>query len=263
MADMRAALGRIEEGDFDARVAVDDGSEIGLLEAGFNRMAAGLRERERVRDLFGRHVGREVAVAALDGGVKLGGEVREVGVLLVDLVGSTALAAHLPPTKVVALLNDFFELVVGVVEAHGGGVNKFEGDGALCLFGAPVHRDDPAGDALAAARELRTRLLDGLPEVDAGIAVSGGPCVAGNIGAQERFEYTVIGDPVNEAARLCVLAKRRPERLVASGAAVERARQSERRRWQLGEEVVLRGRGSATTLATVAASERVRVAAAD
>ena len=78
--------------------------------------------------------------------------------LFVDLVGSTALAARCPPTDVVALLNRFFSIVVDVVEEHGGGVNKFEGDAALCVFGAPVPRDDPAGAALCCARLLADRL---------------------------------------------------------------------------------------------------------
>jgi adenylate cyclase len=254
---MRRALDRIEQGDFEARVAVDDGSEIGLLEAGFNRMASGLREREQLQDLFGRHVGEEVARAALDGGVELGGETREVGVLFVDLVGSTAMAASLPPERVVALLNDFFELVFGVVRAHGGMVNKFEGDGALCVFGAPVRLDDPAGSALAAARELRDTLMEELPEVDFGVTVSAGECAAGNVGAQERFEYTVIGDPVNEAARLCEIAKRMPERVVASDAALERSRAGERSCWTLGEETLLRGRVAPTRLATAPLDQRV------
>ena len=146
-----------------------------------------------------------------------------MAVLFVDLVGSTALAARRPPTEVVALLNSFFAIVVEAAERHGGWVNKFEGDAALCVFGAPTATDDAAGDALAAARELRDRLAAELPELDAGIGVSAGRAVAGNIGAEERFEYTVIGDPVNEAARLCELAKKRPERVLASDAALERA----------------------------------------
>jgi adenylate cyclase len=248
------AMTSVEHGDFDARVPVDDGSEVGRLQAGFNRMAAGLGERERLRDLFGRHVGQEVAEAALDGELRLGGEEREVAVLFVDLVGSTSLAARRPPAEVVALLNAFFRLVVEAVECHGGWVNKFEGDAALCVFGAPIERDDAAGDALAAARELRGRLAAELPELDAGVGVSAGAAVAGNVGAEQRFEYTVIGDPVNEAARLCELAKRRPERVLASEAALERSGPAERERWSLGEQVDLRGRAVPTRLATVSRS---------
>jgi adenylate cyclase len=252
LSAVKDALVRVQRGDFDARVTVDDGSEVGLLQAGFNDMAGGLGERERLRDLFGRHVGREVAHAALDSGVQLGGEIREVGVLFVDIVGSTELAGERPPAEVVSLLNRFFQVVVEVVERHGGWVNKFEGDAALCVFGAPNEREDPAGDGLAAARELRERLRSGLPELDAGIGVSAGKAVAGNVGAEERYEYTVIGDVVNEAARLCELAKRRPERLLAADAAVERANPVERENWRLGESVTLRGRASETRLASPA-----------
>jgi adenylate cyclase len=249
LSSMRSALARVEEGDYEVQVPVDDSSEIGLVQVGLNRMASGLAERERLQDLFGRHVGRDVARAALDGGVKLGGEVREVGVLMIDLVGSTSMATRLPPEQVVALLNRFFTIVVETVESYGGMVNKFEGDGALCVFGAPARRDDPAGAALCAARELRARIVDELPELDVGIGVSAGEAVAGNVGALERFEYTVIGDPVNEAARLSELAKRRPGRVVVSGAAVERSDGDERGRWELGEEEVLRGRDEPTRLA--------------
>jgi adenylate cyclase len=252
LAAVRDALARVEEGDFEARVPVDDASEIGLLESGFNRMAAGLRERERLRDLFGRHVGEDVARAALEGDVRLGGEEREIAALFVDLVGSTTLAARRPPSEVVELLNRFFRAVVETVEARGGFVNKFEGDAALCVFGAPVARESPAADALAAARTLSARLRRELPDVDFGIGVSAGVAVAGNVGAEHRYEYTVIGDPVNEAARLCEMAKQRPERLLASEAAVERAGGEEAGRWSLGEPIVLRGRDEATRLATVA-----------
>jgi adenylate cyclase len=251
LAAVRHALERVEGGDLSAEVPVDDGSELGLVEAGFNRMVAGLRERERLRDVFGRHVGRDVARAALEGDVKLGGEVRDVGALFVDVIASTALAEMLAPERVVTLLNEFFAIVVAVTEAHGGAVNKFEGDGAVCVFGAPVSRDDPAAAALAAAREMRARLLDELPQVDAAIGVSAGAAVAGNVGAEQRFEYTVIGDPVNEAARLCELAKLRPERVIASDAALQRADPREAARWALGEATVLRGRQAPTRIATV------------
>jgi adenylate cyclase len=246
---VRRALARVEEGDLDAEVTVDDASEVGLLQAGFNRMAAGLRERERLRDLFGRHVGPDVARRALDAGVELGGEVRHAAVVFVDVVGSTSLAAQLPPTEVVERLNAFFALVLEVVRRHGGWVNKFEGDATLCIFGVPTRVDDPAGSALAAARELARRLEADAP-LDAAVGVSAGEVVAGNVGAAERYEYTVIGDAVNEAARLTELAKERRPRVLASGRAVEAASDEESAHWQAGESATLRGRGEPTELAT-------------
>jgi adenylate cyclase len=184
--------------------------------------------------------------------VKLGGETREVGVLFVDLIGSTTLASKLPPDEVVALLNEFFTIVVEVVEPHQGFVNKFEGDGALAVFGAPTPCQNPGGAALAAARELHARLVDELPQLDAGIGVSAGMVVAGNVGAEERFEYTVIGDPVNEAARVCELAKRTPGRLLASSRTLDLAAPAETQHWELGDDVQLRGRDQPTRLAVVA-----------
>jgi adenylate cyclase len=246
---VRDGLERIARGELDVNVHVDDASEIGQLQAGFNRMAEGLRERERIRDLFGRQVGEEVAHVALSAGVKLGGEEREIAALFVDLVGSTSLALALPATEVVRVLNRFFRVIVEVVEAEGGWVNKFEGDAALCVFGAPVERDDPGGDALRTARKLAGRLSGELPEVDFGIGVSAGLAVAGNVGAERRFEYTVIGDPVNEAARLAELAKERPERVLASSAALTRAAAAEAEAWRVTEEALLRGRLAPTQLA--------------
>jgi adenylate cyclase len=246
---LRIAMRRVEAGDFEQEVTVNDGGEIGLLQAGFNRMLAGLREREHLRDLFGRQVGEDVVRRALERGVELGGESREAAVLFVDLEGSTRLAETHDPADVVALLNRFFNCVVDVVSAHHGWVNKFEGDAALCVFGAPLPDPDGATRALAAARTLRDRLRREMPETRAGIGVSAGRVVAGNVGAAKRFEYTVIGDPVNEAARLTELAKATPEGVLVSKAALRRASREEGRRWELGEELELRGRGAATTVA--------------
>src|SRR3954464_1426594 len=253
VTEVSSAFERVESGDFDVAVPVTDADEVGVLQAGFNRMVAGLAERERMRDLFGRHVGDDVARAAMDGDMRLGGEVREVGGLFLDIVGSTSLAAERPPEEVVSLLNAFFAIVVEVTEAHNGLVNKFEGDAALCVFGPPTSCDAPAGAALCAGRELRDRLRPEIPDVDYGIGVSFGAAVAGNVGAERRFEYTVIGDPVNEGARLCELAKRQPERLLASESALASAREGGANRWALGGAVTLRGRPEATRLATVPA----------
>ncbi|MEY2469215.1 MAG: adenylate cyclase [Actinomycetota bacterium] len=247
---VRSALTKVEAGDLGVRTEVFDGTEVGLLQAGFNRMAEGLAERERIRDLFGRHVGQSVARTAIAGGVELGGEVRDVGVVFVDVVGSTTLAATRPPTEVVEVLNRFFAVVVDVVQQHGGLVNKFEGDAALAIFGAPATLDDPAGAALRAARELGDRLGREVTEITAGIGASFGPAVAGNVGAEQRYEYTVIGDPVNEAARLTELAKDVPGRVVASESARAAASADEAARWIAGDEILLRGRLAPTRLVT-------------
>jgi adenylate cyclase len=244
---LRSALDRVEQGDLEARVEVDDGSEVGLLQAGFNQMVSGLRERERLRDLFGRQVGEDVVRHALEHGVALGGEAREAAVLFVDLEGSTKMAATRDPVDVVEFLNGFFAIVVEVVGAAGGWVNKFEGDAALCVWGAPLEDPDAASKALSAARTLRDRLA--AEEIAAGIGVSAGRVVAGNMGAAKRFEYTVIGDPVNEAARLTELAKARPGRLLVSDAALSRAGDLESARFERCDELVLRGRSVPTKVA--------------
>ena len=246
---VRAALAQLAEGDLDARVAVYDGTEVGLLQAGFNDMVDGLRERERIRDLFERHVGEDVARDALTREAELGGEVRQVAILFVDVVGSTDLASRRPPTEVVTLLNRFFTVVVEVVTEHGGLVNKLIGDAVLAVWGAPVDVDDGAGRALAAARDLGRRLPLAVPELAAGVGVAAGEAVAGNVGDERRFEYTVIGDPVNEAARLTELSKAHPGRVLASMAAVELAAPEERACWEAREAVELRGRAVPTRIA--------------
>jgi adenylate cyclase len=247
---VRAALNRVERGDFDTSLVVFDGTELGQLQRGFNSMVEGLKERERVRDLFGRHVGRDVAAAAEKQKPKLGGEERHVAVIFVDIIGSTQLVTGRPATEVVDLLNRFFAVIVDEVDRHHGFVNKFEGDAALAVFGAPNHLDNPEGEALAAGRAIARRIRDEAPECDAGIGIAAGVAVAGNVGANERFEYTVIGEPVNEAARLCELAKDAPGHLLASSDAVSNADEDERSQWTLGDSVTLRGHDEPTQLAS-------------
>ena len=246
---LRQAMGLVEHGFFHRNVTVDDASEVGLLQAGFNRMLAGLQEREHLRDLFGRQVGEDVVRLALERGVELGGEARDAAALFVDLEGSTTLAERRGPAEVVELLNRFFAVVVEVVEQHHGWVNKFEGDAALCVFGAPLADQRAAARALAAARELCQRLRAEVPEISAGVGVSAGRVVAGNVGAAKRFEYTVIGDPVNQAARLTELAKDRTERVLASEEALARAGEEESEHWRVCGELPLRGRARPTRVA--------------
>lgn len=243
LIELRRSVGKVQQGDLGVNVAVNDGSELGLLQAGFNEMVVGLRERRTLQDLFGRQVGEEVARRALEQGVALGGDRREVGVVFVDLIDSTRLTWSESPEAVVDILNKFFETIVKVVSAENGWVNKFEGDGALCVFGAPMMIPDYAERALRAARTIRRELLALAamrPELDAAIGVSAGSVVAGNIGAERRYEYTVIGTPVNEASRLTDEAKHRLGRVLAGEEAMVRA-SAEQHFWTVADEINLRG----------------------
>ena len=249
LRQLRWALSEVQRGNYNAHMQIYDASELGQLQAGFNDMVRELSERQRMRDLFGRYVGEDVARRALERGTELGGQERDVAVLFVDLVGSTQLAATHPPGEVVDLLNEFFNVVVETVREHGGFVNKFLGDAALCIFGAPLEHPDASGAALAASRKLHDELVGVLGQTEFGIGVSAGRAIAGHIGAQARFEYTVIGDPVNEAARLTELAKLEHDHVLASAVAVAGALDAEALCWNVGEIVKLRGRSAPTQLA--------------
>ena len=246
---VRDALLAVEHGELDREVVVYDGTELGLLQSGFNEMVHGLREREHLRDLFGRHVGREVAEAASTRGVELGGESRVVTVLFVDLMGSTTFATERSPSEVVEVLNRFFDVVVAEVDRRDGLVNKFIGDAVLAIFGAPVALPDHAGAGLAAARAMARRLVDEVPDIGAGIGIATGEVVAGNVGHHSRFEYTVIGDAVNSAARLTELAKDVPGHVLAAWASVETANADEAAHWTRHENASLRGRTEETATA--------------
>lgn len=247
VAILREAQHQVEGGDLGARVEVDDAGELGRLQAGFNRMVDGLAKRE---DLFGRHVGVDVARRALHDGAGLRGEERKVSVLFVDIVASTTLTQHVEPSRVIELLNLFFTEVIDCAAKHSGWVNKFEGDGALCIFGAPEDLPSHAECALRAAADLRVR-LDKLslvePSLRAAIGVSTGLAVAGNVGNENRYEYTVIGDAVNEAARLSEVAKTKPGLLLASKRTIDAVHGAEFACWATDKRVRLRGREGMTT----------------
>lgn len=238
---MRGALRRIGQGRLDVRVPVDDSSEIGVLQSTVNDMVRGLQEQDRLRDLFGRHVGRDVAQRALDRGADLTGEIREITALFVDVTNSTALAHQISPQEFVDKLNRLLAEVIAATESHHGLVNKFEGDAALCIFGAPVARADAADSALHAARQIRDRVL-AHAELDIGIGLATGPVFAGNLGTDQRLEYTVIGDAVNEASRLTELAKHTPGRILASDAVIRAASEPERQYWTPHGDCSLKGR---------------------
>ena len=202
-----------------------------------------------MQDTFSRYVGEEVAQCALRGGTELGGNQVEVAVLFVDLVDYTGLVSTRAAAEVADLLNEFFRIVVDTVDRHGGFVNKFEGDAVLAVFGAPRVIGDSYGAALVAARDVRDGLVAQFGPFGFGIGVAAGRAFAGHVGARNRLEYTVIGAPVNEAARLSELAKKEPGHVLASATTIRGASPAEGSAWNLGESVLLRGRNALTVLA--------------
>ena len=240
-----AAMTDVEHGRLQRRVEVYEPTELGRLQRGFNQMVAGLAQRERVRELFGRHVGTDVARYAEASTEAMTGDVRDVAVLFIDVVGSTQLATARAPQEVARILNAFFDIVVAAVDKRGGFINKFVGDAALAVFGAPIRMQHGASAALSTARDLCAD-LHRLPAVDFGIGVCVGPVFAGNIGAENRYEYTVVGDTVNQAARMADCAKELQSRALCSASVIEAADSEERRHWEPRDPIILRGRSDPT-----------------
>jgi len=172
-------------------------------------------EKKFIRQVFGRHASESVVEDALRRGLQLGGEEKEITILISDIRDFTSLAEKLPPAEVVELLNSYFTEMVDVISQNGGTVNKFMGDGLLAIFGAPVSYSNHAERAVGAALAMLERLSEfnlqqaarGHVKLRLGIGISTGRVVVGNIGSTERMEYTVVGDAVNLAARLDNLNK--------------------------------------------------------
>ncbi|MCB9741863.1 MAG: HAMP domain-containing protein [Alphaproteobacteria bacterium] len=210
------AARRIERGQLDVQLPEAGHDEVGQLVRSVNRMARGLREREQLRNMFGKYMATQVVQELMSAGeLSLRGELREVTVLISDIRGYTALTEELGATEVVALLNEYFSILVDVVLEGDGVIDKFMGDALLCWFGAPVPSEDHPEKAVAAAERIleRTaawnaeRVARGLSPVATGIGLALGTVVVGNIGSPQRLEYTAIGDAVNLASRLCSMAE--------------------------------------------------------
>jgi adenylate cyclase len=197
------ATERVKRGDMSARVAVSSGDEIGQLARSFNEMLTGLEERERLRTAFGSYVSPDVAERVMAEGELLEGEDTEVTVMFVDICDFTSFAERATARETVGYLNDFFGLVVPILERYHGHANKFIGDGVLGVFGAPERLPDHASRALAAACEVADALEQRYHgELTVGIGLNSGPVSVGSVGGGGRLEFTVIGDAVNVAARV-------------------------------------------------------------
>jgi adenylate cyclase len=183
-------------------------------------MVAGLAERDRIREAFGTYVDPDVAEQILDEGIKLAGESVEVTVMFLDIRSFTAFAESTPAEQVVAAINELFEQIVPIIHDHGGRVDKFVGDGLLAVFGAPRRQPDHADQALAAALEI-CRTLHSSAGLEIGIGLNSGEVVAGNVGGAGRLEFSVIGDPVNVAARVQAATRQTGDAILLTGRTAE------------------------------------------
>lgn len=210
------AAREVGEGRLDTEVTWRSSDEIGVLASAFNDMVRGLRERDHIRNVFGRYVSGEIADAVLGGKLPLGGERRHVAVIFADIRDFSVLGQSHQPEEMVTLLNDYFSLMTRVIRARGGIVDKFLGDGLLAIFGAPLPTANPEERAVRAALEMRWalsafnahRASQGLVAIRMGLCVTSGEALVGNIGSEEKMEYTAVGEPVNLASRLEGVNKR-------------------------------------------------------
>jgi class 3 adenylate cyclase len=210
IAELAAATGEVQSGNLAVRVPVRGRSELGRLAASFNAMTEGLALKEKYRGVLDVVADKDVTELLLEGELALGGELRQVSILFCDIRGFTARTEHMPPREVIDFLNEHMTALTRVVHEHHGIVDKFVGDALMAIFGAPrAGADDPehavrAAWAMIAARaRLNAGRADGLA---IGIGIATGQVVAGCMGSLTRLNYTVVGERVNLAARLCATA---------------------------------------------------------
>jgi adenylate cyclase len=257
IAQLQRMADRIRAGDLTVRVPVASTDETGRLAQSFNEAVAGLEERERLREAFGIYVDPEVAERVLAEGVALEGEEVDVSVLFVDVRGFTALAEQAGAREIVSRLNALFDAIVPCVVEHGGHANKFVGDGLLAVFGAPDRLPDHADRALAAAVAMARHVHEIFGgDLRIGIGANSGTVIAGSIGGGSRYEFTVIGDPVNVAARVEEATRATGDEILVTEDLRSRLRSSEHD-WIERCDVELKGKAEPVTLYAPRVRERV------
>ena len=218
IADLVDASAKIEQGEFELGIEPRTKDEIGLLTSSFIQMSHGLAEREKLMVSFSKFTNKTIAKKAASGELALGGETRNATIFFSDIRSFTAMSEKMQPNEVVEFLNEYMTRMVECVNKTKGVVDKYIGDAIMAVWGAPESSGSPAQDAInavAAALMMRAALFNfnkarrekGLAPVRIGCGINSGPVVAGQIGSNERMEYTVIGDAVNLASRTEALNK--------------------------------------------------------
>lgn len=221
---------KITKGDYSVKVKNISNDEMGLLSDTFNEMTKSLQEKEFMREAFGKVVDPYVRDYLLQGNIALGGENCDVTVMFCDIRNFTAMSENMKPEDVVLLLNKYFTAMEKCISENHGVINKYIGDAIMAIFGSPVKSQNHALDSYKASLAMKKSLIElnksfaekNLPLFDFGIGLHSGNVLAGNIGAEKRMEYTVIGDTVNTASRIGALCKTYKTDLLLSESTVEK-----------------------------------------
>ena len=204
---------KVADGDLNIDLAdIQSADEVGQLARAFTKMTEGLKDRDRIKDTFGRYVTQEVVKRLLDSkdGLKLGGEIRELSIMMSDLRGFTALTSTMSPEQVIKFLNRYLGKMVEIILDHRGIIDEIIGDGILAFFGAPETLENHPELAVACSLKMQLAMkeinaqneADGLPHLEMGIAVNTGEAVVGNIGSEKRAKYGAVGAQVNFTGRV-------------------------------------------------------------
>jgi len=213
--DLMENMKKFAEGDYESYSIVRSNNELGKISEGFNNMIDEVKERERVKKLFGQYLTTEISEEILKGNVKLGGDIFETTILFSDIRNFTSISEKISAEEVVIFLNSYLNYMIDAVVKYNGIVDKFLGDGILAVFGAPIKSEDHYERALLSAVAMHEALVSlnndrikkGEFEIEIGIGLHSGSVIAGNLGNDKKLEYTVIGDTVNLASRIEDLTK--------------------------------------------------------
>ena len=219
----------VAAGNFEVQSNVSSKDEVGALGSAFDEMVVGLQERDKVKNVLNKFHGSAVTEDLLKGDLALGGSRKDVTVFFSDIRDFTKFSEGHTPEEVVEMLNEYFAIMVSIINQHGGVVDKFIGDAIMAIWGAPEPSDRDAFNAVRACLEMRKqlevlnhkRVERGQVPIKIGIGIHTGKAIAGNIGSDERMEYTVIGDSVNTAARIEASTKAFGTDLLISGETME------------------------------------------
>jgi class 3 adenylate cyclase len=215
LSRLSAFARRIGAGNLADREEIAGRDVVGQLAGALNDMAAGLQERDHVKEIFGRYIATQVSDQILKGQVNLGGEARRVTILFSDIRNFTGMSEQMTPQQVVAFLNDYFSEMVDAVFEQGGVLDKFMGDGLMAVFGSLGDQPDHPRRAVLAALRMKSllakingeRAMSARSPIAIGIGIHTDEVIVGNIGSRKRLEYTVVGDGVNTTSRLQGLNK--------------------------------------------------------